>query len=117
MIPPVKPCGPQKNIFGLTDRDMKTFNKIFKKYPNVNNVVVFGSRAKGSYKNGSDIDLTIMDETISDGDIIKMKNDFDDSSLPYFVDLINYKTLKQQELKNHIDRVGIPFYTRTSQRH
>ena len=100
----------EKNSFGLVDRDMKTLQGIFKKYPDVKNVFVFGSRAKGTYKQGSDIDLAIMNEGVKDTFIRKMKSDFEDSSLPYTVDLVNYPTLKHSELKNHIDRVGVPLF-------
>ena len=99
-----------KNSFGLSDRDVKTLQDIFKKYPDVKNVFVFGSRAKGTYKQGSDIDLAIMNEGVQDMFIRKMKSDFEDSSLPYVVDLVNYPTLKHPELKNHIDRVGVPLF-------
>ena len=100
----------EKNAFGLTDRDTKTLQDIFNKYPDVENVFIFGSRAKGTYKQGSDIDLAIMNEGVKDTVIGKMKSDFEDSSLPYTVDLVNYHTIKHPELKNHIDRVGVPFY-------
>ena len=100
----------EKNAFGLTDRDIKTLQDIFKKYPDVKNVFIFGSRAKGTYKQGSDIDLTIMNEGVKDTVISKIKSDFEDSSLPYTVDLVSYHTIKHPELKNHIDRVGVPFY-------
>ncbi len=100
----------EKNSFGLADRDMKTLQDIFKKYPDVKNVFVFGSRAKGTYKQSSDIDLAIMNEGVKDTFIRKMKSDFEDSSLPYTVDLVNYPTLKHPELKNHIDRVGVPLF-------
>jgi len=100
----------EKNSFGLSDRDVKTLQDIFKKYPDVKNVFVFGSRAKGTYKQGSDIDLAIMNEWVKDTLICKMKSDFEDSSLPYTVDLVNYHTLKHPELKNHIDRVGVPLF-------
>jgi hypothetical protein len=49
-----------------------------------------------------------MNEGVKDTFIRKMKSDFEDSSLPYTVDLVNYPTLKHPELKNHIDRVGVP---------
>ena len=100
----------EKNAFGFTDRDIKTLQDIFKKYPDVKNVFIFGSRAKGTYKQGSDIDLAIMNEGVKDMVIGKMKSDFEDSNLPYIVDLVNYHTIKHSELKNHIDKVGVPFY-------
>ena len=51
-----------------------------------------------------------MNKGVKDVVIGKMKGDFEDSSLHYTVDLVNYHTIKHSELKNHIDRVGVPFY-------
>ncbi len=99
-----------RNAFGLTDRDMNTLRDILSKYPAVQKICVFGSRAKGIYKPGSDIDLAVMNDGVTESDISRMQSDFADSSLPYRVDLINYPTLKHPELKNHIDRVGVPIY-------
>ena len=75
----------------------------------VKTVVVFGSRAKGTHKIGSDIDLAIMDVGVDDSVLCKLNDDFSDSCLPYFVDLIFYPALENTDLKEHIDRVGIPF--------
>ena len=100
----------EKNAFGFTHRDIKTLQDIFKKYTDVKNVFIFGSRAKGTYKQGSDIDLAIMNKGVKDMVIGKIKSDFEESSLPYIVDLVNYHTIKHSQLKNHIDRVGVPFY-------
>lgn len=100
----------ERNSFGLTERDMLTFRQILGKYPSVKTVVVIGSRAKGNFKQGSDVDLVIMDPGISETVITKLKSDFQESSLPYNVDLIACPTLKHDELKEHIDRVGRPFY-------
>lgn len=104
----------ERNAFGLTDRDMQTLQDIFNNYPSVTTVFIFGSRASGVYKFGSDIDLAVMNEGVPETAIGSIKSDFEESSLPYTVDLINYFTLKHPELKSHIDRVGVPFYQRES---
>ena len=96
---------------GLTERDVNTITGIFLKFPQITRVVVFGSRAKGNYKPGSDIDLAIMNEGVTDDIIRKVHSEFESSNLPYFVDIINYPTLNHKELKEHIDRVGIVFYS------
>ncbi len=102
----------QENL-GLSDRDMRTLRGILERYPAVQSVFIFGSRAKGSSYKGSDIDLAIMNEGVSDTIIAQMKADFRESTLPYFVDVINYPALRHPELKSHIDRVGRPFYQKT----
>ena len=101
-----------KNKYGLTDRDIKTLQDIFRKYTEVKEVHLFGSRAKGNYKTGSDIDLAVMNEGVKSKTITKLVVDFEESSLPFTVDLINFPTLKHTDLIDHINRVGTIFYKR-----
>jgi len=98
-----------RNIYGLTERDMRTIQDIFKKYPDITEVRLFGSRAKGNYKQGSDIDLAVMNEGVSSKVIGDLAFEFEESRLPYMVDLINYPALRHKEFIEHIDRVGIVF--------
>lgn len=101
----------ERNKFGLTERDMSIIQDILSKYSEVKSVVVFGSRAKGTFKLGSDVDLAIMDAEVKEGVADKLNSYFSDSCLPYFVDLVCYSSLKDSDLKEHIDRVGVPFYS------
>ena len=102
------------NNYGLNQRDMQTISSILSKYDEVKNVLIFGSRAKGQYHPGSDIDIAIVDKNTRYLTLRKIKSDFSDSSLPYNVDLVNFTTLTNEELKNHILRVGRPFYYRNT---
>ncbi|MEA1921250.1 MAG: nucleotidyltransferase domain-containing protein [Pseudomonadota bacterium] len=99
------------NHFGLTERDMLTIHGIMRESPAIKIVLIFGSRAKGNFKPGSDVDLAIMDAEIKDAELAKLINHFSESSLPYFVDLVCYSSLTDTALKKHIDRVGVLFYT------
>ena len=101
-----------RNIYGLTERDMQTLHSILKKYDEIAEVKLFGSRAKGNYKQGSDIDLAVMNEEISSEVISDLASEFEESSLPYTVDLINYPTLRHPAFIEHINRVGVVFYER-----
>ncbi len=96
-----------KNKFGLTSRDMQTLKEVFAKYPEVKTVIIFGSRAKGTFSVGSDIDLAIMDRLSNEKLIREIKEDLEESSLPYFVDLVGYHFLPDAKFKEHIDRVGM----------
>ncbi|CAN5262066.1 nucleotidyltransferase domain-containing protein [soil metagenome] len=107
----------KRNRFGLTDRDMETIRSILKSHPEIRNVELFGSRAKGNYRLGSDVDLAIMNEGVSGEQLAKIRSDFEDSSLPYNIDLVDFTRLEKQEFINHIERVGIPFYTRDEKIH
>jgi len=98
--------------YGLPDRTLDVLDAIFRKYHGVRQVVLYGSRAKGNYRGGSDIDLSIkIADSFSHTDLLRIGNDFDDSDMPYFVDVSIYDNLSNQNLKAHIDRVGKVIYT------
>jgi predicted nucleotidyltransferase len=97
---------------GLSDTTICQMRSIFAKYAEISLVKIYGSRAKGNYKYQSDIDLVILDKDVSRFIVSKILLDFDDSDLPYLVDLQCYDTIKNQELKEHIDRVGKIIYSR-----
>ena len=96
--------------YGLTERDIKTIRDILKKYPEVGTVHIFGSRATGSYKHGSDIDLAIINEGVDNTTIGRIKGDFEESNLAYRVDIVLYPALNHEKLKDQIDRVGVLLY-------
>jgi predicted nucleotidyltransferase len=95
---------------GLNSEILDYIKNIFHQYPIVNQVKLYGSRAKGNYTNKSDIDLVAFGENIDRFIIAKLLLDFDDSDIPYHVDLQNYDDLKNIQLIEHIDRVGIVIY-------
>lgn len=99
-----------RNSFGLTQRDIDTITGIFRKYSELTLVHIFGSRAKGNYRLGSDIDLAVMNSNVDEQIMRNIAADFEDSSLPYNVDIILYPTLKHTQLREHIERVGIMIY-------
>ena len=92
--------------YGLSERDEQAIFGIFQKYPEVNNVFIFGSRAKGLFHSGSDIDLAIDGNQVSYKILQQIKNDFEESSLPYRVDLVDMEKIDHFPLKEHIKRVG-----------
>lgn len=96
---------------GLSQRDKLTINDILSKYSEIKAVRLFGSRAKGNFKPGSDIDLVIMNKQVDSITILRLLSDFEESTLPYFVDVIHYPSLQDSSLKEHIDRISIPFYS------
>jgi len=97
--------------YGLSERTLKTLDSIFKMYPGIKEVILYGSRAKGNYRPGSDIDITLKTTSIFCwNDLLRISSDFEDSSLPYFVDVSIYDTLRNSDLTDHIDRVGKVLY-------
>ncbi|MBX2901010.1 MAG: nucleotidyltransferase domain-containing protein [Cyclobacteriaceae bacterium] len=98
---------------GLSNRSKSVIDSVLKGFPSVGRVLLFGSRAKGSYYAGSDIDLAIMDEEVSDKELLAIRSELEESDLPYFVDVVHYPSIRYQPLKEHIDRVGVVFYKKS----
>lgn len=109
--------------FGLDESTIQKIGHVFANYARIEKAVVYGSRAKGNYKNGSDIDLTLMrstetpaDSAISDSDardIYRILNDIDDLLLPYTIDLCWFDAIQNPQLRAHIERVGRLFYAKS----
>jgi len=97
---------------GLSGTDVRIISEILGKYPEVTLVHLLGSRAKGNFRPGSDIDLAIMNTGTTAETARHIKADLEESPLPYMVDIINYPHIKEAALKQHIDRVGVVFYER-----
>jgi len=97
--------------YGLPSRTLATLDSIFRKYPGIRQAILYGSRAAGKYRNGSDIDLTLKtDNTFARVDLLHIAGDFDDADIPYLVDVSIYDKLSNPDLKAHIDRVGKVLY-------
>ena len=97
--------------YGLPDKTLDTLYTIFQKYSGIKQVVIYGSRAKGNYRTGSDIDLTLKtDDAFTFRELSNIAGDFDDSNMPYFVDVSIYDNISNPDLKDHIDRVGKVLY-------
>jgi predicted nucleotidyltransferase len=100
-------------MYGLSDHTLNTLSALFQKYPGIERVMLYGSRAKGTYRNGSDIDITLhTDGNFGFNELSRLANDFDESDMPYFVDVSMYNQLRNPDLQAHIQRVGKILYTR-----
>lgn len=96
-------------MFGLKPKDIEAINQCFAQYPQIEQVIIFGSRAKGNYKNGSDIDLTIVGD-LDYSLLLKIENQLDDLQIPYIIDLSLKHKITNSHLLQHIHSVGIVFY-------
>lgn len=96
---------------GLSEQDIDLVISVFTKYPEVREAIVFGSRAKGNYKNGSDVDVALKGDKLSFQQVSAIGYVLnEETNLPYKFDILNYNQIKNDELKQHIDRVGVCFY-------
>jgi predicted nucleotidyltransferase len=101
------------NNYGITEKSMELLLDTFSKYSQIEEVILFGSRAKGNYKKGSDIDIAIKGKQCSADLALKLQSYINEELLiPYMVDIVDYQSLNHVELKNHIDRVGKSIYHR-----
>ncbi|KLO24477.1 nucleotidyltransferase domain-containing protein [Marinitoga sp. 1155] len=98
--------------FGIKEKLWKDLIKIFSNNKKIKKVVLFGSRAKENFKNGSDIDIALYGEDLNINDIISIQVEIDKLEIPYVIDLIIYNKIDSKELKEHIDRVGKILYKR-----
>lgn len=97
--------------FGLTDKDLKTICASFSDFPEIDEVVLFGSRAMGNYKKGSDIDLAIKGAEVSLRTISSLNAKLNEEMpLPYMFDVIEYAAIKTPALIEHIDSKGITLF-------
>ena len=96
--------------YGLSDSTIQKIRAVLKDYPQVDQAILYGSRAKGNYKNGSDIDLTFRGERLTLNVLFKILEDIDDLLLPYTLDLSIFHDIDDPDVIEHINRVGIPIY-------
>ena len=93
--------------FGLPIKAIEQLKSVFVQYPEISTIILYGSRAKGTYQTGSDIDLTIVSDRLSSHQLLKIQNQIDDLLLPYTVDLSLFKAIDNPDLIEHIQRVGV----------
>jgi uncharacterized protein len=98
--------------FGLSAKTLEEISGVMARHPRVERAVIYGSRAKGNFKSGSDIDLTLFGEVLCFGDLLKIMTELDDLLLPYTFDLSIFLMIDHEELRAHIERVGQDLYRR-----
>jgi len=98
--------------YGLECHVVARINAIFAEIAEIDAVFLYGSRAKGNWKHGSDIDLCIKGEEVTLPLLFAIENKIDDLLLPYKVDLALFHKIENPGLVDHITRVGVPIYVR-----
>ena len=98
-------------MFGIYAKSELEILRIIESCASIDEVVIYGSRAKGNYKEGSDIDITLKGE-ITKEDFSKLYHELDESYIPYKFDISIYNQLQSEALLEHINRVGKTFYKR-----
>lgn len=99
-------------LFGLPEQAIQEIQAALALYPEVEKAILYGSRAMGTFKPGSDIDLTLIGENLTHNLMLGIMFDLDDLLLPWMIDLSIFDSIDHPELREHIDRVGQTLYER-----
>ncbi len=102
-----------RNKFGLYDKDMEVILSVLNQHPKVERAVIYSSRAKDTYKNGSDVDIALQGDELDFDTLSQINYSLnEETNMPYKFDVLNYHVIKEPSLLDHIDRVGIEIYRR-----
>ena len=98
---------------GLRERDTNDIVDAVKKFPEITKAVIFGSRATGNYKDGSDVDIAIKGDKITRETVTRLGAFLNEElPLPYFFDIVHYEKINNKELIKHIDEEGKAVYVK-----
>ena len=98
--------------FGLPEEAIQEIQAALALYPEVEKAILYGSRATGTFKPGSDIELTLVGEKLTHNHLLGIMSDLDDLLLPWMIDLSLYADLDHSDLQEHINRAGQTLYER-----
>ena len=96
--------------YGLLSTDIESIISVFKSNSKIEEAILFGSRAMGNYKPGSDIDIALKGDSINLNDVLDLTAELDKLSTPYKFDIVIYNKITEGALIDHIKRVGIPLF-------
>lgn len=97
--------------FGLSENTIQILKSYFSKIPEIKTVKIYGSRAMGNYRKGSDVDFALYGNINKDL-VKKVCFEIDELNIPYMFDITDYTTIQNKELKEHIDKYGKLFFER-----
>ncbi len=100
--------------FGLPEQTVFIIRAILAQYPQVDRAIIYGSRAKGTYRSGSDIDLTLVGARLSYDDLLHIMGELYESAIPHTVDLSIFDYIDDFAVRDHIERRGQVFYQRAT---
>ena len=96
--------------YGLSDRTLQKIHGVLSHYPQVKKAILYGSRAAGTYRNGSDIDLTLCGDELTHSVLSRIDTELDDLLLPYTIDLSIFDQIDNPAMVDQIQRSGVDFY-------
>ncbi|SSC09246.1 restriction endonuclease subunit S [bacterium endosymbiont of Bathymodiolus sp. 5 South] len=103
-------------MFGLDADTLRNIKKVFATLPNLEKVILYGSRAKGNYKDGSDIDITLLGKQLTLKTVYALEEVLEELYLPYTFDISIFTQIDNDDLIKHILRVGKTFYLKENEK-
>jgi predicted nucleotidyltransferase len=97
-------------MYGINEISWQSILRVLSQSPSVEKAVLFGSRAKGNFTAGSDIDIAVYGNRFTFEDFLLLKVRFEELGLLNKVDLVIYANIRNPEFTDHIQRVGIMIY-------
>lgn len=101
-------------MFGLKKGELQKIRSILAEYPEIESAMIFGSRAMGNFKPGSDFDLALFGREISRKTVLSLYDRLNEvSNLPYHFDLVHYEEISDSAFKKHIDDFGLTIWEKS----
>lgn len=100
------------NNFGLSEKTIEMLQEYFSNISEIEMIKVYGSRAMGNYRKGSDVDFALYGK-LNKQLVRKISFEVDELNTPYMFDITNYQTIQNEKLKEHIDKYGKIFFAKT----
>lgn len=94
-------------MIALTDSELQTLRDVFSRFSDISEVILFGSRARGTHRASSDVDLALKGKNLSIDTLAKLRYILEEeTNLPYFFDIVIYDRVENEALKREIDEGG-----------
>jgi predicted nucleotidyltransferase len=98
-------------MIGLSDSELQTLRDVFERFPDISEVILFGSRARGTHRPSSDVDLALKGKNLKLDTLAKLRYILEEeTNLPYFFDIVIYARVENEALKKQIDEGGREIY-------
>lgn len=96
---------------GLKENEIAQLKHCFSRFKEIEKGILFGSRAMGNYKNGSDVDIVLVGDKINHKTITQIVNALEETVMPYEFDMLIFNSIKNEELIKHIEQFGVEIYS------
>ena len=98
-------------MYGLLDTDLSYIQAAFSRFPKISKAILFGSRALGTFKRGSDVDIAILGDYPLNETVLRLAGLLNEElPLPYYFDILDYSIIQNAALKKHIEDCGIAIF-------